>query len=97
MKVADFMFTVGYNGLEAIVNKQTEEEGKNLSVKDLVDLGMFKPALCNALYNDDNDGIDYLMKSYNRISGSHYHSKEQVMRLFGVFSVPDKVAKVKRL
>ena len=38
MKQADFMFTVGYNGIEAIVNKQTEQDGKNLSVKEFCSL-----------------------------------------------------------
>ncbi|MBN2617009.1 MAG: hypothetical protein JXR64_01715 [Spirochaetales bacterium] len=97
MKLDDFMFTVGYNGDEAIVNKLTEQEGKTLSVKELVDKGQFKPALCNALKNSDNEGIQYLMDSYNRISGSHYHSEMQIMRLFGVFAEPENISKVKRL
>ncbi len=97
MKQADFMFTVGYNGLEAIVNKQTEQTGANLSVNELIDNGFYKPALCNALQNGDKDGIQYLIDTYNKVSGSTYHSEIQMMRLFGVFSVPDKVSKVKRL
>ncbi len=97
MKLADFMFTVGYNGAEAIVNKQTEQEGANLSVKELVDKGFFKPALCQALKNDDKGGVQYLIEAYNKISGSTYHTEIQMMRLFGVYSVPDKVSKVKRL
>jgi len=47
--------------------------------------------------NDDKDGIKYLMDTYNQISGSNYHSEMQIMRLFGVYSVPDKITKVKRL
>ncbi|QEN04251.1 hypothetical protein EW093_05905 [Thiospirochaeta perfilievii] len=97
MKQDDFMFTVGYNGDESIVNKQTEMAGKGLSVKELVDKGLFKPALCASLMNDDKDGIKYLMDTYNKISGSNYHSEMQIMRLFGVYSVPDKITKVKRL
>lgn len=97
MKQEDFMFTVGYNGAEAIVNKQTELTGKNLSVKELVDKGMFKPALCCALKNEDKEGIQYLMDTYNKISGSNYHSEMQIMRLFGVYAEPEKISKVKRL
>lgn len=97
MKLADFMFTVGYNGAEAVVNKQTEQEGNNLSVRELVDKGFYKPALCAALHDNDKDGIQYLIDTYNKISGSHYHSEIQMKRLFGVYSVPDKVSKVKRL
>ena len=97
MKQEDFMFTVGYNGDEAIVNKQTELAGKNLSVKELVDKGMFKPALCLALKNEDKDGIQYLIDTYNKISGSTYHTEMQIMRLFGVYAEPEKISKVKRL
>ncbi len=97
MKLADFMFTVGYNGLEAIVNKQTEQEGMKRTVKELVDKGFYKPALCAALHDNDKEGIQYLMDTYNKISGSQYHSEMQMLRLFGVYTVPDKVSKVKRL
>lgn len=97
MKQEDFMFTVGYNGDEAIVNKQTELAGKNLSVKELVDKGMFKPALCNALKNEDKDGIKYLIDTYNNISGSNYSTEMHIMRLFGVYAEPEKISKVKRL
>ena len=65
MKLADFMFTVGYNGNEAIVNKDTEQIGQNLSAKELVDKGLFKPALCMALKGDDKESIEYLMDTYN--------------------------------
>lgn len=97
MKQKDFMFTVGYNGDEAIINKQTELTGQNLSVKELVDRGMFKPALCSALKNEDKDGIQYLLDTYNKISGSTYHTDMQIMRLFGVYAEPEKISKVKRL
>lgn len=97
MKQEDFMYTVGYNGAEAIVNKETELSGKKLSVKELVDNGFFKPALCHALMNNDKDGIQYLMDTYNRISGSNYKTEMQIKRLFGVYSVPDEISKVKRL
>ena len=97
MKLADFMFTVGYNGNEAIVNRETEQMGQNLSAKELIDKGLFKPALCMALKSDDKDSIQYLMDTYNRISGSKYHSEMQMKRLFGVFAEPDEISKVRRL
>lgn len=97
MKIADFMFTVGYNGNEAIVNKDTEQAGQNLSATELIDKGYFKPALCDALKNDDKESIKYLIEAYNRISGSNYHSEMQIMRLFGVFAEPEEISKVRRL
>ncbi len=97
MKQDDFVFTVGYNGSEAIVNKETEQAGRNLSVKELVDKGLYKPALSKALFNNDSDGIQYLINKYNEISGSSYHSEMQIKRLFGVYAVPEEISKVKRL
>lgn len=97
MKISDFTFTVGYHGAEAVVNKETEVSGKGLSVRELTDKGLYKPALCAALYNNDKEGIQYIMDSYNKISGSHYHTEAQIMRLFGVFTVPEDVTKFKRL
>ncbi|OQY37147.1 MAG: hypothetical protein B6229_08875 [Spirochaetaceae bacterium 4572_7] len=97
MKLADFMFTVGYNGGEAIVNRQTEQSGSNFSGKELVEKGLYKPALCKFLFENDKEGIQYLIDKYNHVSGSHYRTEIQMMRLFGVFTVPDKITKVKRL
>ncbi|MGL1894654.1 MAG: hypothetical protein OCD02_23740 [Spirochaetaceae bacterium] len=97
MKLADFTFTVGYNGTEAIVNKDTEQAGSNLSIIELVDKGFYKPALSQAILNDDKDGISYLRETYNKVSGSNYKTDIQIMRLFGVYTVPDKITKVKRL
>lgn len=97
MKQEDFMFTVGYNGNEAIVNKVTEQTGKALDAKALVDKGYFKPALCYAIKNSDKEIIQYIIDTYNKISGSHYHSEMQIMRLFGVFFEPRNISKVRRL
>ena len=97
MKLADFMFTVGYNGLEGVINRQTEQTGLSLSAKELIDQGFFKPGLCKALFEDDKEGVQYLIDKYNQVSGSHYRTEIQMMRLFGVFAVPDNVAKVRRL
>lgn len=97
MKLADFTFTVGYNGTEAIINKDTEQAGAGLSIKQLIDKGLYKPALSQAILKDDKDAIKYLRETYNEISGSNYKTDIQIMRLFGVFEVPDKITKVKRL
>ncbi len=97
MKQEDFTFTVGYNGLEAIVNKETEQAAITLSVTELVDQGYFKPALSKAILKNDKDGIQYLMDVYNQKSGSQYNTEIQIMRLFGVYSVSEEISKVRRL
>lgn len=97
MKLADFKFTIGYNGSDAVVDKQAERGGAKSSVKELTDKGYYKPAFCTALYNNDEEGIQYIMDTYNKVSGSSYHTLIQLKRLFGVYAVPETISRAKRI
>ena len=93
MKKIDFMFAIGYQGVSAIVDKRAKNQYGKLSGKDLAEKGLFKPAFCGALYDDDTAGLEEIVAIYNRISGESLSSVESMKRLLGVFEVPENILK----
>ncbi|MFP4561928.1 MAG: hypothetical protein ACLFRY_01345 [Spirochaetia bacterium] len=94
MKESDFVFTLGYQGDTAIVDGKEARKYSSYSFERLLDEGLFKPAFCKALYNEDEEGMKKVLEAYNRISGSGYSGILSLKRLFGVFDVPEVVGKV---
>ena len=97
MKKTVFDFISGYHGNSAIVDKGALKLNSSLSSRQLADKGLFKSAFCDALYDNDEDAMMYILKLYNDKSGSGYHSIEQLKLLFGVYSVPEEITKAVRV
>lgn len=95
MKKDDFVSTIGYSGVSAICDKKLQKPGT--PVEKLLEDGLFKAAFSKALFEENTADQKKVLESYNRQSGSEYKSIEELKRLFGVFRVPDKITKVKRI
>ncbi len=95
MKKDDFISTIGYSGNSAITDKKLQKPGTSLEA--LLESGLFKAAFSKALFEEDAAGQQKVLEVYNSQSGSKYASIEDLKRLFGVFRVPDKITKVKRI
>ncbi|MCP4162041.1 MAG: hypothetical protein GY760_18365 [Deltaproteobacteria bacterium] len=97
MKKTVFNFTIGYHGDCAIVDKRALKSNSSLNSQELAEKGLFKSAFCNALYNNDEDAMLYILKLYNDKSGSGYKSINQLKLLFGVYSVPEEITKTAKV
>jgi hypothetical protein len=95
MKKDDFVSTIGYSGISAICDKKLQKPGT--PVEKLLEDGLFKAAFSKALCDENTADQEKVLESYNRQSASEYKSIEELKRLFGVFRVPDKITKVKRI
>ncbi|MDC7241845.1 MAG: hypothetical protein PQJ50_15940 [Spirochaetales bacterium] len=95
MKKDDFISTIGYSGVSAITDKKLQKPGT--SVDALLEKGLFKAAFSKALFEENNAEQQKVLDTYNSLSGSNYSSIEDLKRLFGVFRVPDKITRVKRI
>ena len=93
MSTERFSFTIGYTGGEAVVDKSARKQYGKLQVKELVDLGFYKPAFCKALEEDDQDGMQYILKIYNEKSGSDYTNPDQLVKLLGVYLSREGISK----
>jgi hypothetical protein len=98
----DFIFTIGYDGLAAVIDKKAKSKYGKLSTRELAEKGLFRPAYSSAVYSGDAEEIKLVAESYQRVtqacsSGTPDKSataisdrKPALDRLFGVFPVDVK-------
>jgi L-amino acid N-acyltransferase YncA len=98
----DFIFTIGYDGPYAVVDKEAKRRYGSLSTRELAERGLYRAAYASAVYarNPENAGgpgagesdLAALVEIYNRVSGSQLTAASPLDRLFGVFPVEVKRA-----
>ncbi|MBN2532005.1 MAG: hypothetical protein JXB88_03890 [Spirochaetales bacterium] len=93
----DFMFTVGYQGNTAIVDEISRRKYGKLRSIDLAKQGMFKPALCAALYSGEESDITAVLVQYNELAAKEISSIDELRKVYGVTKVPDEIEKVIKL
>jgi hypothetical protein len=87
----DFLFTIGYEGLTAIVDGKARRQYGKLSTMELAEAGLYRAAFSSALWaleaeggpKDGKDLADFLAY-FNAKAGTSYTGIEQLKRLFGV-------------
>lgn len=97
MKREDFLFTIGYQGDTALVDGSAKRQYGGLSTRELAVKGLLKPAMCSALHSGKQSEIEVVLETYKKRSGDSGITVEQLKRILGVFTVPDRIAKAKVL
>lgn len=97
MKREDFIATVGYSGNSAIVDGKAKRRYGKLSVAELIERGLFRPACCAAIYDGNESAFALILEKYNASHGTRYESIDELKHVFGVDSVPEDVTHVKVL
>ncbi len=95
MTRVDFMFTIGYQGISAIVDKHAKKKYSKLSSTQLAEKGLFKSAFCEALFDSDIEKQKEILSIYNKISGETVTNVDSMKRLLGVFEVPSNISRVR--
>jgi hypothetical protein len=90
----NFMFTVGYQGNSAIVDGTLKRRYGKLSPDELMKKGLFKPALCSAIYSGDKEESNLVLRLYNENAVEKLLSLEDLKRILGVSRVPEDIEKV---
>lgn len=92
---ADFLFTIGYDGNTAVVDGNLKRKYGRYTAEQLAAEGMFKQALCSAIYAQAGQGeLGKVLEAYNAQAEQKLASVEELKRIFGVFEVPPGVARV---
>lgn len=94
---ADFMFTIGYRGSVAIVDRAARRRGARLSGERLLERGLYKAALCAAEFDGDAAAQEAVLSSYNAKAVAPVTGVDQLRARFGVFGMPDSVTGVERV
>jgi len=85
----DFIFTIGYDGPVAVVDKQAKKKYGKLSVRELAEKGLFRPAYSAAIYSGNKEEVELVAEAYNRL-GVNSADTSAMERLFGVSLVDVK-------
>jgi len=85
----DFIFTIGYDGPVAVVDKQAKKKFGKLSARELAEKGLFRPAYSAAIYSGNKEEIELVAEAYNRLGGNSADISA-MERLFGVSLVDVK-------
>jgi hypothetical protein len=83
----DFIFTVGYDGPVAVVDKQAKRRYKSLSAAELAEKGQYRAACASALWSKDPRELNTVLEIYNKNANSSLNPDISPERLFGVFLV----------
>jgi hypothetical protein len=94
MTKVDFMFAIGYQGVSAIVDRNAKKQYAKLTASELAEKGLFKSAFCAALYDENTEKQEEIIKIYSSMSGEVISSVESMKRLLGVFEVPSHISRV---
>ena len=97
IKREDFIFTIGYSGSSAIVDSSLEKKFGSLDSEALAKEGLFKAALCSAIFDNRESELDKVLAIYNSKAEGAIKSPEELKRKFGVFEVPVGINRVIRI
>jgi hypothetical protein len=65
----EFVFTIGYDGPAAVVDKQAQKKYGKLTTRELAEKGLFRAAYSSAVYSKDPNELKYVAESYKRLGG----------------------------
>jgi len=94
MRRADFVFCLGYDGSTAIVDGRLQRLHGSRDARGLAEAGLFKQALCMALFDGDGAALAEVLSLYNARTSHPVATVEELERLYGVTGVPEGVTKV---
>ena len=91
----DFVFTIGYDGPAAVVDKQAKKKYGKYSTRELAERGLFRAAYSSAVYSKDLEQLKFVAEAYSRLgrhspAGLSEADLSTLNRLFGVFPVDVK-------
>ena len=90
---ADFMCTIGYEGNAAVVDASLKRACGALSTIELAEKGLFKQAVCSAIY-EGGEPLAKVLEIYNSRTAHPLAGVEELKRIFGVSEVPEGIARV---
>jgi hypothetical protein len=90
----DFVFTIGYDGGTAVVDGSLKRRFGTLPTARLAEQGLFKQALCSAVYEGREEGLQRVLELFNARAEHKLAHVEELKRMFGVFEVPEGITRV---
>ncbi len=84
MKREDYVFAIGFDGNNAIVDKRSRSRYGKLDARALADAGQFRAAYRHTVFDGDSEAADYVLEKYNAVSPMKYEVSTDLAKVFGV-------------
>jgi hypothetical protein len=104
MNKEDYMFTVGFQGNAAVVDSVMKRRYGRLSVAELCENGLYKPAICAAIADGKVNGLPWdesemavIVAHYNANASVSIKAPEEIIGVFGVPALPADIGKIIRV
>ena len=94
MTRSEFVFTIGFQGDAAVVDKRAQRRYGKLTTMELAGEGLFRAAFCSAIYSGDDREMNEFVRYFADKTGMDDLSADRLKRLFGVYTVPNEVKKI---
>jgi hypothetical protein len=94
MRREDFIFCIGFEGGTAIIDGRMMRRYGRHTTRQLAEAGLFKQAVCSAVFNESPAELDEVLVLYNGRTKAPIATVEELKRTFGVTGVPEGVKKV---
>ncbi|MBN2737442.1 MAG: hypothetical protein JXR70_10715 [Spirochaetales bacterium] len=94
IKRDDFIFTLGYQGSTAIVDRVLKTQYSKNSFDELLENHLFKPALAYGIYEKSDAMCEKVRVVYNSKVSENIPTIAALKKAFGVDRVPEEIDKV---
>ena len=94
MTRTEFVFTIGFQGDAAVVDRRASRRYGKLGTMDLAGEGLYRAAFCSAIFSGDEAEMSSFVRFFAEKTGMDDLTAEHLKRLFGVYTVPDEVKKI---
>ena len=94
MRRNDFVFCIGFEGSTAIIDGKMLRRHGALATRELAEAGLFKQAVCSAVFSDSPQELEEVLGIYNQRTDAPVRSAPELKRIFGVSAVPEGVKKI---
>jgi len=82
-----FVFSIGYNGGTAIVDRRLEAKYGRLGTRELFSQGLFKTAVASAIFAKSDADLEWIRQEYGRLVGKELRDVDVLKRTVGVGEV----------
>lgn len=96
MKRNEFVFSIGFQGNAAIVDSRAMKKYGGLDTRGLAEKGLFRAALCSALYSGSQEEEEMVAGIYKDMQAEP-SGGVNMKRLIGVYEIPRDIVKVIRV
>ena len=94
MHRGEYVFCIGFEGSTAIVDGRLQRRYGSLGTRQLAEAGLFKQALCSAVWSGKPEELAEVLSIYNQTTTAPVRTVEELTRMYGVSGVPEGVKKV---